>query len=86
MKFVMATAIALRGGYDAPTLRGLARRSRCADQTLRLLALAKIYDGGSRGDAARVGDTGLQTIRDWVMRFNINGPTSLQRHDCNTAL
>ena len=77
MEFVMAAPIALRGDYDAPTLRGLARRSRCADQARRLLALAEIYDGGSRGDAARIGDTGLQTVRDWVMRFNTDGPDGL---------
>ena len=47
------------------------------DQARRLLALAEIYDGGSRGDAAQVGDTGLQTVRDWVMRFNIDGPEGL---------
>jgi hypothetical protein len=31
-----------------------------------LLALAEIYDGGSRTKAARVGGVGLQTIRDWL--------------------
>jgi transposase len=77
MEFVMAAPIALREDYDAPTLRGLARRSRCVDQARRLLALAEIYDGGSRSDAARIGDTGLQTVRDWVMRFNIDGPEAL---------
>ena len=73
----MAAPIALREDYDAPRLRGLARRSRCVDQARRLLALAEIYDGGSRGNAARIGDTGLQTVRDWVMRFNIGGPEGL---------
>jgi transposase len=43
----------------------------------RLLALASIYDGGSRSDAARIGDVGLQIIQDWVMRFNTEGPDSL---------
>lgn len=73
----MAAPIALREDYDALTLRGLARRSRCVDQARRLLALAEIYDGGSRGAAARIGDTGLQTVRDWVIRFNTNGPDGL---------
>jgi transposase len=41
------------------------------------LALASIYDGGSRSDAARIGDVGLQIIRDWVMRFNAEGPDGL---------
>ncbi len=39
-----------------------------------MLALAAIYDGGSRGDAARIGSVGLQTVRDWVLRFNAAGP------------
>lgn len=39
-----------------------------------LLALASIYDGGSRSDAARLGNVTLQIVRDWVMRFNERGP------------
>jgi transposase len=41
------------------------------------LALAEIYDGGSRTKAACVGGVGLQTIRDWVLRFNAHGPEGL---------
>jgi transposase len=44
----------------------LARRSRDPDQTRRLLALAEIYDGGSRPNAARIGGVGVQIVR----RFN----------------
>ena len=36
-----------------------------------------IYDGGSRSEAARVGGVGLQIIRDWVLRFNGEGPEGL---------
>jgi len=42
-----------------------------------LLALAAIYDGGSRGDAASIRSVGLQTVRDWVLRFNATGPDGL---------
>src|SRR5215471_5259760 len=73
----MAAAVPLRRDYDAKRLRALARRSHASDQTRRLLALAEIYDGGSRGDAAKLGGVGLQTIRDWVLRFNANGPAGL---------
>lgn len=45
--------------------------------TLRRLALAGIYDGGRRGDAARIGGVGLQIVRDWVVRFNARGPDGL---------
>jgi transposase len=27
----------------------------------------------TRSDAARIGGVGLQTIRDWVLRFNAKG-------------
>ncbi len=55
----------------------MAKASRDPDQLRRLLSLAEIYDGGSRGDAARVGGVGLQTVRDWVLRFNAGGPEGL---------
>ena len=50
----MAAAIPLRGDFDATTLRMLARRTLDAYQGRRLLALAEIYEGGSRGKAARI--------------------------------
>ena len=73
----MRPGIALRPDYDAAQLRALAKASRNAGQSRRLLAVAEIYDGGSRTEAARVGRVGLQTIRDWVVRFNARGPAGL---------
>ncbi len=73
----MGRAISLREDFDSETLRRLAKGSKDAGQSRRLLALAEIYDGGRRGDAARIGDVGLQVIRDWVLRFNSNGPDGL---------
>ena len=73
----MARAIELRAGYDADALRRLAKASRDAKQTRRLLALAAIYDGASRTVAARIGGVGLQIVRDWVVRFNAEGPAGL---------
>src|SRR4051794_283772 len=73
----MRPGIALRPDYDAARLRGLAKAARDAGQSRRLLALAEIYDGGSRTRAARVGGVGLQTLRDWVVRFNAHGPDGL---------
>jgi hypothetical protein len=43
----------LREDYDAARLRELAKRSADAAQTRRLLALAAIYAGGSRSEAAQ---------------------------------
>src|SRR5216684_8826005 len=73
----MAAAIGVRGDYDAAQLRELAKRSEDANQTRRLLALAAIYDDGSRSEAAKLGGVGLQTVRDWVLAFNAEGPLGL---------
>ena len=73
----MARAIALRSDFKAPELRRLARRSRDAAQARRLLALAAICDGGTRSEAARLGNVTLQIVRDWVVRFNAEGPAGL---------
>ena len=73
----MGRAIGLREDFDGPALRRLARNSKSAPQARRLLALAQIYDGGSRSEAARIGDVTLQIVRDWVIRFNTRGPDGL---------
>lgn len=73
----MAPAIPLRDDFDGPALRRLARATKNAAQARRLLALAEIYDGGSRTDAARIGGITLQIVRDWVLRFNARGPDGL---------
>lgn len=73
----MAAAIGLRSDYTADDLRRLARVSRDAKQTRRLLTIASIHDGGSRSVAARIGGVGLQIVRDWVVRFNAEGPAGL---------
>ena len=58
-------------------MRRLARRSKDGAQTRRLLALAEIYDGARRTKAARIGGVTLQIVRDWVLRFNAEGPGGL---------
>ena len=73
----MAAAIGLRDDFTGDDLRRLARSSRDAKQVRRLLALAAIGDGGSRTEAARIGGVGLQIVRDWVLRFNAEGPDGL---------
>lgn len=73
----MSAAIALRKDYDAADLRELAKRSDDAAQVRRLLALAVVYGGGSRSEGAAAGGVGLQTLRDWVLRFNADGPAGL---------
>ena len=73
----MAGAIGLCGDYTGADLRRLARRCGDADQVRRLLALAVILNGGSRSEAAQVGGVTLQIVRDWVLRFNAEGPDGL---------
>ncbi len=73
----MGSAISLRSDFDGNGLRLLARQTKDASQARRLLALASIYDGGSRADAARLGSVTVQIVRDWVVRFNARGPDGL---------
>ena len=73
----MSVPIPLRDDFNAAALRRAAKATKHAAQSRRLLALAEIYDGGTRSDAARVGGVGLQTVRDWVLAFNAAGPAGL---------
>ncbi len=59
----MPSSVQLRDDYDATALRELAKRSRDSRQIRRLLALAAVYDGMSRADAAKVGGMDRQTLR-----------------------
>jgi transposase len=70
-------AIALRDDFDAARVRRTARESKDANQVRRLLALAAIYDGSSRSEAAAIGGVTLQIVRDWVLKFNAHGPDGL---------
>jgi transposase len=69
--------IPLRADFDASQVRAAARRSKDGPQARRLLALASIYDGASRTEAARIGGVTLQIVRDWVVKFNAQGPCGL---------
>ena len=69
--------IALRVDFDAPQLRALAKKTKDGAQARRLLALAAIYEGGTRTEAAKIGAVTLQIVRDWVLRFNAHGPEGL---------
>ena len=69
--------IPLRSDFDAANLRAAARRSKDAAQARRLLALAAVYDGATRTEAAKIGGVTLQIVRDWVVKFNAQGPDGL---------
>jgi hypothetical protein len=72
-----AMPIPLRSDFDATLVRQAARQSKDGAQARRLLALAVIYEGQSRTEAARIGGVTLQIVRDWVLKFNAAGPDGL---------
>lgn len=73
----MGSAISLRPDFCASDLRRIAKRCNDSRQIRRLLALAAVYDGMNRTEAARIGGMDRQTLRDWVHRFNEPGPDGL---------
>jgi transposase len=73
----MAAAVGLREDYSVDDLRRLACKARRGGQARRLLALAAIADGQSRAEAAAIGLMDRQTLREWVIRFNAEGPAGL---------
>ena len=66
-----------REGLDGAGFRREA--ARCADGSAarRMLALAQVMDGASRGEAARLAGMDRQTLRDWVHRYNSEGLAGL---------
>ena len=66
----MPSGVRLGEDYSAEALRRLAKRSKDANQSRRLLSLAAIGDGMDRYEAARIGGLDRQRLRDWVHRFN----------------
>jgi transposase len=70
-------AIPLRGDFDAAAVRVAARMASGGGQARRLLALAAIYDGATRTEAAKLAGVTLQIVRDWVLKFNAHGPAGL---------
>src|SRR5262249_61391258 len=76
-RLVMSAPTPLRQDFDASQLRGLARKTKDGPQVRRLLALAAIYDGATRTEAAKIGGVGLQLIPDWVLRFKARRPYGL---------
>ena len=69
--------VVLRGDFDAGKLRAVAKKAKDGPQARRLLALAAVYDGASRTEAARIGGVTLQIVRDWVVKFNAHGSDGL---------
>src|SRR4030081_2729397 len=75
--FAMGQAVPIRTDYTASEVRRFAKCAKDGAQARRLLALAAVLDGVSREEAAKLGGMDRQTLRDWVIRFNEQGPDGL---------
>ena len=73
----MGRAVSVRADYTAGEVRRLAKQAKDGAQARRLLAIASVLDGASRTEAAKIGGMDRQTLRDWVIRFNDQGPDGL---------
>ena len=73
----MGQAIAVRSDYTSREVRRFAKQSNDVWQARRLLAIAAVLEGASREEAAKIGGMERQTLRDWVIRFNDEGPEGL---------
>jgi transposase len=76
----MAAAVKLRTDFTAFALRVLARETKNANQSRRLLSVAAVLDGMNRTEAARIGGMDRQTLRNWIHWFNKRGPDGLSDH------
>ncbi len=73
----MGQAIAVRSDYTSREVRRFAKQSNDVWQARRLLAIGAVLEGASREEAAKLGGMERQTLRDWVIRFNDEGPEGL---------
>ena|ERR1700674_2535504 len=70
----MPAAVAIaRKDYTAADLRRASTRTDDANAARRMLALAHVLDGVSRGEAAEMCGMDRQSLRDWVHRYNAEG-------------
>lgn len=67
-----------RQDYTAAELRGAAKRTADADAARRMLALALVLEGKSRGEAAVSCGMDRQILCDWVHRYNAEGLDGLR--------
>jgi transposase len=75
----MVAAVAItRVDLDASGLRRAVARERNAAASRRMLALALVLEGQSWTEAARAAGMDRQTLRDWLHRYNAEGPAGLR--------
>ena len=60
-------------------LKAMAKKSKCKDHRRRLRAIARVLAGEeSRSEVAKRASVDLQTLRDWVRRYNEEGADGLK--------
>ena len=75
----MARAVEItRLNVPASELRRFARQLRTGREACRLLAIAMLLEGASRMAAAAANGMDVQTLRDWVLRYNADGVPGLR--------
>ena len=77
-EFPMPAPIDVRTDYTPDQLRAYADDLTDRAHARRVRALAAVLEGHTRSDAARIGGMERQTLRDWVHRFNAEGPAGLK--------
>ena len=74
-------AIAItRLDLTAAELRAASAKSRDTQAARRMLALALVLEGADRKTAAETCGMDRQTLRDWVHRYNAEGPAGISNH------
>ena len=71
------TVTIIRRDRSAADLRQAAARTQDAKVARRMLAIALVLEGSSRTAAAQSCAMDRQTLRDWVHRYNADGPDGL---------
>lgn len=70
----MAQAIEItRTEYDAAALRTEAKKAKSVSASRRMLALANVFEGKNRAEAALLAGMERQALRDAVLRYNSQG-------------
>jgi transposase len=73
----MAAVAITRTELSAADLRREAARTRDANASRRMLAIALVLEGRPRGEAAAQCGMDRQTLRDWAHRYNAEGIAGL---------
>ena len=73
----MPPPLYIRNDFSPEHLEAIADMVSNKAQARRLRAIAAVLKGASRNVAAEIGGMQRQTLRDWVQRFNAEGPPGL---------